>query len=355
MPDRETIISELTTLGRGKLENFNMADPERLAHASALPVEGYSPDTGYCHGVCLDWIRRVLQNGRPCFGANPQRNAEEGYDYYTRMQEQAKRQGYAWASFNAISDRNLEANNALIDRNQADYDQAYDKYLRAKRFLQEVNSQLVDDYNRNLQLGEAHVVGIDYGDKLKRIFPQLQNTPTELSVRQIGGLYPKVEDKYRSLQAPVRATAPRRQDIDQNSFALFTGHMDAKFPKKRTFGGIALLQSSPKTQYASLSAAIDAVTAPAPTDFSSGRAMIVGFGMRKARDNSGHAAAIHWHPRDVFVVLEPNYGMFVYERLAGNKSVSSALDYLFGTVYPAEPGTEVTNGVEYEIYEKRVD
>jgi len=47
--------------------------------------------------------------------------------------------------------------------------------------------------------------------------------------------------------------------------------------------------------------------------------------------------------------------MFVYDRLAGDKSVSSALNYLFGTVYPAEPGTEVTNGVEYEIYEKRDD
>jgi len=294
-------------------------------------------------------------NRRPCFGPNLERNAEEGYDHYARMQEQAKRQGYAWASFNAISDRNIAVNNALIDRNRADYDQAYERYVRAKRFLLDVHSKLVDDYNRHLRFGEAHVVRIDYGDKLQRIFSQLQNPPTELSVRQIGGLYPKVEDRYRALQAPVRATAPSRQDIDQNSFALFTAHMDAKLPKKRSFSGIALLKSSPKTQYGSLSAAIEAVTDPAPTDFSNGRAMIVGFGMRKAGDNSGHAAAIHWHPRDLFILLEPNYGMFVYDRLAGDKSVSSALNYLFGTVYPAEPGTEVTNGVEYEIYEKRDD
>jgi hypothetical protein len=132
--------------------------------------------------------------------------------------------------------------------------------------------------------------------------------------------------------------------------------MDAKFLKKekKKFSGIALLQKSPMNRYGSLLAAIEDLTNPAPTDFSIGRGMTLGFDMKNGNEDSGHAVTIHWNPKDVFVLLYPNYGMFEYAELAGAKSVGSALTYLFGTAYPG-PGTVVTNGVGYEIYAKRDD
>ena len=354
MPTRKEIRKKLSDLGRGELENFNMSEDERLTNAGAIPVNGYSPETGYCHGVCLDWIRRVLQGGRPRFGPNPERNAEEGYDYHARLQQQAKRQGYAWASFNLISDRNIERSNTQMARNKADYDRAYDDYVKEKRLLQQLNSKLVDDYIANEHFGETHVVKIDYGAALLRAFPQLKTARNELTVRNLRGLYQKVEEMYNSLAAPVKVTVSRA-DIDQRSFEAFTKLMDAKFAKKRKFEGITLIKSYPKKQYGSLANAIDAVTSPVPTDFCNSRAMIVGFGMTNGQDRSGHALAVYWHPRDFYILLDPNYGMFIYERLAGDKSISSAMDYLFGTAYPAEPGVRVTNAVEYEIFAKRDD
>jgi hypothetical protein len=53
------------------------------------------------------------------------------------------------------------------------------------------------------------------------------------------------------------------------------------------------------------------------------------------------------------VLLDPNYGMFIYERLAGAKSVNAALNYLFGKPTPAEPGLRVLNDIDYEILAKR--
>jgi hypothetical protein len=72
-----------------------------------------------------------------------------------------------------------------------------------------------------------------------------------------------------------------------------------------------------------------------------------------AAGEPGHAVAVHWHPKDFFLLLDPNYGMFIHERLAGAKSVNAALNYLFGKAYPAEPGLRVLNDIDYEIFAKR--
>ncbi len=351
MPTRKEIIAKLTELGRGQLDNFNMSDKARLPHASAMPVNGYSPDTGYCHGVCFDWIRRILQGGRLRFGPSPERNAEEGYNYHVRLQQQARRQGYAWASFSHISDKSIERSNTQMSNNKKDYDRAYDAYVADKNRLQRLNGRLVDDFNANAQLGESHVVRINYGAELLWAFPQLKTPRTELTVRNLQTLYQKVEENYMALAAPVKATVSRAA-VDKQAFQAFAKNMDSKFAKKRTFGGIKLLTSYPKKQYSSLDGAIDAVTDPVPTDFCNSRAMIVGFGMTNGTDGSGHALAVYWHPKDFYIMLDPNYGMYIYERIAGNKSVSSALEYLFGTAYPAEPGVQVTNAVEYQVYAK---
>ncbi|MFP4891579.1 hypothetical protein [Paraburkholderia sp. EG304] len=354
MPDRQTIITQLKELGRGQLENFNMSEPQRKANAKtgALPVAGYSPDNGYCHGVCVDWIRRVLQGGRPRFGPNPEKNAKASYDYHTRRQGQAKRQGYAWASFDKITNHYIDLANVQKQSNKAAYDQAYDKYVNDYQLMSDVYQQLISDYNDHMYLGEAHQVQIGYGAKLQKIFPQLKTPPAVLTVLQLDQLSERVLERHNALEAPVQATAPSLSDTHKSSFAAFTKNIDAKFPKKRKFGGIALLQKSPMKQYGSLLAAIEDVTNPAPTDFSIGRAMTLGFGMQNGNEDSGHAVALYWHPGDFFILLDPNYGMFIYERLAGAKSVGSALSYLFGTAYP-EPGVVVTNGVDYEIYAKR--
>jgi hypothetical protein len=353
MPSREAIIEELKGLGRGQLENFNQIEKERKSSAGAMPVQGYSPDGGYCHGVCLDWVRRVLQGGRPRFGPNPQRNAEEGYDYNASRQAQAKRQGYAWASFDVISARSLDATNAQKASNKADYDKAYDAYVAANKFLMAAHSDLVDDYNDNAHLGEAHVVKVTYGARLLKIFPQLQKPPTTLSVKNMRTMYEKIEQRYQALQAPVKAAPIQRSDMDQRTWSAFTKNMDAKFPKGKSFGGIDLIQLHPTKSYGSLPAALASVTDPAPTDFRNSRAMIVGVDMQTAKGDTGHAVAVHWHPKDFFVLLDPNYGMFIYERLAGAKSVNAALSYLFGKAYPAEPGLRVLNDINYEIFAKR--
>jgi hypothetical protein len=52
------------------------------------------------------------------------------------------------------------------------------------------------------------------------------------------------------------------------------------------------------------------------------------------------------------VVLDPNYGMFIYERLAGAKSVNAALNYLFGKP-TRRSRASVLNDIDYEILAKR--
>lgn len=154
--------------------------------------------------------------------------------------------------------------------------------MRDKRRLQQLNHRLIDDHDANAHLGETHVVRIDYGAEVLWAFPQLQTVRTELTVRNLRTMYQKAAENYAAMAAPVRKASEPRADIDRRSFEAFSKNMDAKFAKKRKFGGIALLNSYPKKQYDSLDDAIDAVTNPAPTDFCNSRAMVVGFGMTNA-------------------------------------------------------------------------
>jgi hypothetical protein len=359
MPTTEAVVSQLKSLGRGQLDNFNQMELERKAAAGSMPVRGYSPSTGYCHGVCVDWIRRVLQGGRPRFGPNPKRNAKDGYDYYQRRQEQARRQGHAWAVFDAISSRNMSLASAAWEKNQADQRQAQDNRDKVVELLASLATRMLEDFNDHCHLGLAHNVRIAYGAQLARVFPQLRGRPpTTLTVGQLDKLGEQVALKHDQLatqKGPAKKPELPRAAIAQQSYAKFAGHMDARFPnKKRSFEGIALIHVHPDKNYGSASAAVAAVTNPPPTDFKSGRAMIASFGMLAHGEDIGHAIAIHWHPNDFFVLLDPNYGMFIYERLTGPNSVAGALSYLLGSAYN-DGATRVSGGMSYEIYAKRND
>jgi hypothetical protein len=62
MPTPDEVRTTLKSFGT-EIDNFNQSESGREFSDERLK-------DGYCEGVALDWIRRVLQGGRPSFSAN---------------------------------------------------------------------------------------------------------------------------------------------------------------------------------------------------------------------------------------------------------------------------------------------
>jgi hypothetical protein len=342
MPTSAEVITELTRLGVRKIDNFNQSGEGRAWQAGSAMADGY------CHGICLDWARRVLQGGRASFGPNPERAAEEGYNFNARRQEQASRQGNAWTTYYAASERVRVSSNNSYQTAFTNYQAQFDNFQSQSNDMAGLLQQMINDYNNNSRFGESHSLQISYGQRLREFYDWAGPAGT-VQVGLLGSMIDGLQAQRSALQAPAAPVQTTAAQNAQTSWTQFTQWMDRNYAKGRAFGNVSLIHLDPSRDYDSLQTAMASITRPPPQNYANGRAMVIGVEFA----TSGHAVATYWRANNSHYFLDPNYGMFEYRQLGGNNSVESALNYLFGTVYPASPGVTVLNRIEYGIFAQR--
>jgi hypothetical protein len=306
----EQVIEKLSMFG---VKCKEIVQAQRLAFLASGQV-----DEGFCKGVCVDWARRVLQGGHPSF-EKPGITRAEGDT--TALRRQTLRQ--ATIQLNVGSKRLVAS-------------------TREERRVA-VHRQLRDIYNSNLSRRTVPIP------------PELITAVTEFFTFTDR---PAEYDMTRVSNWLDRLRTPAPGGSNEVSWQAFARLMDEDRRSNRPFQGIRIIASTPREPYGSAQAAINALLAVG--DFTAGRVMIAGFGLRLQNgSDSGHAVAMHKLNTGKFMFLDPNYGLFEYTE----SSLKRALMYLFGAartwqsggptaarpIY-GEDGDTVTNAASYMIF-----
>jgi Yersinia/Haemophilus virulence surface antigen len=295
-------------------------------------------DEGFCKGVCLDWTRRVLQ-------VQPERRTDE-YLSFSSHPEHAKAQTNLQATIQMrLNSRKIVAT-TKVERRRA------------------VHDELLELYNGNLN--EQNVAVQPSTIRALQEFVTFGSTPGhEVAMSRVQGWVETLQSQMRS--------ATSNTEVSWRSFSesLDEAHSarrvtDQRHAPKKTFSKISIVASTDREPYHSAFSAI--TTLLALGEFTVGRVVIAGFGLRKSGQDTGHAVALYRQNNGNFYLLDPNYGVFDYNR----QGAEFALRYLFaglptnintrhsdgtvttemrvfGPIY-GEDGYQITNGMNYMIF-----
>jgi hypothetical protein len=294
------VISQLKDFG-SKLGDF-------VQSSEGEHLEAGQVDEGFCKGVCIDWTRRVLQNGRPAFTTKDDRKAD-----------QAVRQ--------ATLQLNIESRNA-----------AYNAVVS-------VLNDLANAYNAQLS-APLVTISAQLEQKLDTYLTFEKETTRKYERAYVG-----------QLLSLLRSSADRYDHTSEVGFAEFVRVMDDKHLKirqdqvrqksKRSFSHLKILTSQNSKAYPTIAGAITELLNL--NTFVTDTVLILGFGLLSPTSTAGHAVAVHKFTPVKFRFLDPNYGIFEYNR----SGLASALNYLFGTHYGTpiygEDNSQVTGSVSHIV------
>ncbi|HWE00478.1 MAG TPA: YopT-type cysteine protease domain-containing protein [Bryobacteraceae bacterium] len=276
-------------------------------------LAGGQVDDGFCRGVCTDWLRRLIQGGKPWYDPTKQGRSEQEVEQ--RREAQTLRM----------------ANIQLNTGGKAVPATTSQTRMRA------VSSQLLQIYNSHLGLEELSIAA-DIMVSLQEFY-NFQLSPN--------GRYNTgwISDIIDGLAASITPSDPNL------SFGTVAAQLDGQFRQarltagrsqtKRPFSGITpTLTETPYISYQGLAAANTAIITAA--GFNNGCGQIAAFQIHLANGSlSGHAVAIYRYGNDEYDLFDPNYGIFRYSR-AG---VGQAIDHLFGVVYQTNGDRVLVNGM----------
>jgi Yersinia/Haemophilus virulence surface antigen len=295
-------------------------------------------DEGFCKGVCLDWTRRVLQ-------VQPERRTDQ-YLSFSSHPEHAKAQ----TNLQAGIQMNLDSRKIVA--------------TTKKERRRTVHDTLFKLYNENLS--QQNVAVQPSTITALQEFVTFGSTPGhEVPMSRVKGW-------IETLQAQM-SSANTNTEVSWRSFAQSMDELhsegratDQRHAPKKTFSNISIVASTDRDPYNSAFSAI--TTLLALGEFTEGRVVIAGFGLRKSGQDTGHAVALYRQNTGKFYFLDPNYGVFDYTR----QGAEFALRYLFaglptnintkhpdgsvttekkvfGPIY-GEDGCQITNGMSYMIF-----
>ena len=264
---------------------------------------------GFCEGVCIDWIRRVLQEGRVAFSD-------------MRAQSQTRRQAAVWS---ALQPR--YAIIALSDRVKAVYNQQLGKDVTLPPDLEE---DLVEYYMKKK---------IEFKCRPGRVYPRtlIENLYKDLDTR--------ADSEHHTTTAGWAAFAHRLDDFHRKQREKMQQEAMKNAPMKgasrKPFIHIKIIDSAEETIYgSSVRVAIEKLLKL--NGFQPKTALLLGFVLIHNGGKTGHAVAV-FRPNDLnYVLFDPNVGVFRYKTQG---EVVKALKYLFyadfkdgdfkGSVYPS--------------------
>jgi hypothetical protein len=350
-PTPDEVTSTLTSYG-SKIENFNQNESERTEKFNDTRLT-----EGYCEGVCLDWIRRVLQGGRPAFspqaikGQNPEETRKK------KIQSQAARQAHAFLNWEYIM-------NQLQDQKAPVVKQRYEKESTKAKFSKiDALEALEADLLQLINSTTTTQTTVDLTPQLQNQITQCltislprTNNVTDL-IRLHDAIIPtRKQDINATKPDPREILSQVRKDVRQDAWNQFSALSSGFSPKKRSFKNISLLSSEPTQQNLTRDTVIRKLNDVGTKDIQSYRAVKINIGGTQAGDSFFHSTASYLDPglgTNKYLFLDPNFGIFAY---ADWKNVLKALLYLYTKVYnwkEVNQDVPITNyNLQIEIFSK---
>lgn len=264
---------------------------------------------GFCEGACIDWIRRVLQEGRVAFSD-------------VRAQSQTNRQAAVWALLQP-----RYAIIALSDRVKVVYNQQLGQ-----------NVTLPEDLEKDL-VGFYGKKQIEFKCQPGRVYPRT------LVKKLYDDLDTRAACEHHTTTAGWAAFAHNLDDFHRKQREKMREEAMKNAPVKgasqRPFTHIMIVDSAEEKAYgASVRVAIERLLIL--DAFKAKTALLLGFVLMHDNRKTRHAVAV-FRPNDLdYVLFDPNIGVFRYKTQG---DVIKALKYLFyadfkdgdikGAVYPS--------------------
>jgi hypothetical protein len=335
----DTVRSKFKELGGAEVGTFS-----QQKRRETYIVQGQGVDEGFCRGVCLDWIRRILGGGHESYGDSP-----------GRARLQTVRMGTIQSYYGEqdfVQTKRIETLENWLNTTLSAY-------------ANEKNTKTQIDFPKNLRDIAQLFTDLDHPDnsqcelgELRAISKCLKDQVTKSD-----------RTAYNKGQVSWSDAAKRMDDFMSGERKKQAEEQYKKGESRRRFMDLVLLAAAPATQYTSGADAIDKLLAI--DEFrSKNTCLLAGFQRQKtaastqktaastqktAASVSGHAVAVHRQNTGAFLLFDPNFGAYRYDDEAGLKK---ALKFLFaddgqvggvGPIY-GEDGWKLIHKVRHNVF-----
>jgi hypothetical protein len=262
---------------------------------------------GFCTGVCLEWLRRVLQGG------NASLIHQGNKDKVSRAIEKVK---MSYRAQRTTKDPVLPKTKEEV---------SYEEWQRLKdHFIDLVNR---DQNRQEFTLGPNAVALAKKCFDTSLPMPLSRNTMNALI-----DLFKTQEDaKCKAYDDSISARTGKSRavvgwvnvvgDLDK-ARQIIRNQTTGRTQTKRAYAGIRPLESESTSWYEGDSPASAVLEALMATGFATGKGMIFDVG---TGPSTGHAHGLYREAEDRFLFLDPNFGVFRYDQ----QSVLQVMDYLW--------------------------
>lgn len=321
-PTHDQVRTELKNFGGTQVDDFSMAEPERKIKEAT---------DGYCEGIALDWIRRVLQGGRPWLNATRQRGNPD-HLYLQKAQSQAARQALAFREWVPTVNRWEEQYDVAKKRAEKNFNQGLtDKAAR----LQSLNIQLYKllTINPNAQV-ELTPPMIDlivefFGNPVSRVMDRHKLEDLyETSIPQM--------KRQMEVPPPFDPTGSKAKYLHdgmrKHAYTEFSKTLDTGSKKKRSFSNISLLSPGPTLNNLNMNGVVNQLKLVGANDLQGQRAVKINLGGMQGKKEFYHSTASYIKSafKNPYLFLDPNYGVFAFPQWY---EVAKAIVYLYRDVY----------------------
>src|SRR5262245_20676524 len=244
---------------------------------------------GYCAGVCLDWTRRVLLSA-------PNRDVR----YLTYSTPKA-------ASETRHKDTLIRMAVSFKEQNS---------YRPSKPDMMAKLTALLSQSDSTYKIDGKPVTGVAIPGKTAEMIDKFvdlsKDNPFNMRKEPAGVVPRERVERWKNLVGGMK------------DWGQFAGELDGQLSrsKKKKFGNLSVVASSPQTIYSSPSVWVGELMSEG---FRDSCCTIIGAGAPGA---TGHAVAVHQIGSD-YRFFDPNYGVFDFSK----KSLQCALQHLFWTPY----------------------
>ena len=307
-----------TEVGEGR---FNQA-----TRAEMLPTElKETVKGGYCEGMCLDWIRRVVQGGGPTYQVSPfdpSKQPRTREQIVARETSQTLRGATAWVT------RYKGPKDQFLQKSQSDYEAELKPVQEAKEEAWKNYEELFKVYKEK----EGQYNKCKFASEQTSIKPMMDEAKqaADEALAKNKALAAQADKIIIARNEEVKKTELERfwtsyaQLMDE--FVAKQRSLEKREASKRAFSSLTIAASVPSTEYASVTLGVYSLLSN--PQFTATRAACLGFS--KYTGKSGHAVAVHrLNTGDKYHLFDPNLGTFEF----GDSGLQEALGVIFSSYY----------------------
>jgi hypothetical protein len=340
-----------------RLSNYGTKVDEFCQDERQKAVNSKFGKQGYCTGCCLDWIRRVMQAGRPAY--TPRMDTPHNYECERneRIMQQTQRMVLLMGQYeNQLAQENTATRS--VKTTVANVNDSIDE-------LNKLNRELTDLYNawcnndvdqiRKITDGQRRLIRkwCSYDLRPQTVDGAYDGYKVGELIEQIDALREQLRADAKKEVASRQTTAPRpTQKTVVHAMMEDPENLDTimdrlrkrqnRNPLKKRYSSLQVVASRANVPFKDIHEAIERLVTNA--NFSMGNALRIGF---EYSDNLGHSIAVYKQANGNCYFFDPNYGIFS----ASPEQTVEALTYLASVLYTED--VPLVNQLDYELFRKK--